>query len=221
MWTELYQSIAHDVGYLHDRSSLAIRVRSTMFVLPGLWHDIGEAVTGPQLFDDDVLAMLECRCRKVHQELIDWMEDYKSHCVKTSLTAPSPEELAIRRELFGAALECLAIFKRLLATVCDNDREKLEVEIQALAHLLLDLQKQPTSNHSWLFSRHEVGMECASYITDELIADDNFRLLGTATSFILTKDHWDGSYSYESDYDRRIAIRIRYNTWSNTLRPVD
>ena len=168
-----------------------------MFPLPGLGRDIGEVMTSAQLFDDDALAGLATRCRELHQSYIDWMEDYKAHCVKLSFITPPPSEITMRRELFGACLECLILVKRLLATVCDHEREQLETECQALAHLILDLQKQPSSKHSWLFSGHEVGI---------------------AYTVMLTKDQWEGHYIYESDEARKLAARIRYNTWSNTLR---
>lgn len=186
-----------ETDFLTDRSSLTVNVRSLMFELPGLWHDVGETLTGPQLFDDEAMLALEIRCRNSHVGFINWMEDYKSHCVRMSLAATPCSELAMRRELFGAALECLTIVKRLLASVCDREREKLEVEAQALAHLILDLQKQPSPKHSWLFSGHEVGV---------------------AYTVMLTKDQWEGSFTYDSEYDRRMASRLRYNTWSNTLR---
>jgi hypothetical protein len=197
VWTELYKSLTQEKDFLDDRSALTINLRSLMFPMSGLWHDVGKAVTGPQLFDDDTLASLAYRCRKLHKEGIDWMEEYKAHCVRLSLSTPPPEEIAMRRELFGSALECLILAKRLLATVCDDEREGLEAETQALAHLILNLQKQPSTKHSWLFSGHEVGI---------------------AYTAILTKDQWDGSYTCESEEERRLAIRKRYNTWSNTLR---
>ncbi len=196
-WTELYRSLILESHFLHDRSPLTIHMRLLMFPLPGLWHDVGEAITGPELNDDHALAQLEQRCRNSHRGFIDWMEDYKAHCVRLSLASPPPKELALRRELFGSALECLAIVKRLLATVCDAQRMSLEKETQALAHLILDLQKQPSPKHSWLFSGHEFGV---------------------AYTVMLTKDQWEGQYTYSLDEERRMAVRTRYNTWSNTLR---
>lgn len=194
---ELYLSLARESGYLDDRSPLTIKIRSLMFPIPGVWYDIGETISGPQLFDNDKLASLAARCRKLHQSYIDWMEDYKAHCVRLSLATPPPHEIAMRRELFGASLECLVIIKRLLASVCDEERERLETECQALAQLILDLQKQPSAKHSWLFSGHEVGI---------------------AYTVMLTKDQWEDNTVYESDEARRLAARVRYNTWSNTLR---
>jgi hypothetical protein len=185
---DLYRSLAQDKDYLDDRSPLTVNLRAIMFSLPGLWHDVGDVVTGPQLFDDDALTRLASRCREVHQKYIDWMEDYKSHCVKLSLTTPPQSEIEMRRELFGASLECLVLVKRFLATVYDRERVKLETETQALAHLILDLQKQPSSSHSWLFSGHEVGI---------------------AYTAMLTKDQWEGHYTYESEEERKLATRTR------------
>ena len=187
-WMGLYRSLAQDKDYLDDRSTLTINIRALMFSLPRLWHDVSEVVLGPQLFDDDALTTLATRCRDIHQRYIDWMEDYKSHCVRLSLATPPPSEIAMRRELFGASLECLVLVKRMLATVRDHERVRLETETQALAHLILDLQKQPSSKHSWLFSGHEVGI---------------------AYTIMLTKDQWEGHYTYESEEERKLAIRTR------------
>ena len=157
-WIKLYRSVAEDSDHLTERSTLTVNIRSYLFYMPGLWHDIGRLVNGPELFDDYATAALESRCRKAQNDFIDWMEDYKAHCVRTSLATPTQQELALRRELVGMAVECLAVVKRLLATVCDHGNEKLESEAQALAHLILDLQNQPSTKHSWLFREHEVGV---------------------------------------------------------------
>lgn len=196
-WMDLYRSLVKESDYLNDRSPLTINVRSLMFPIPRIWRDVGEVVTGTDLFNDEALEGLAYRCRTLHQEYIDWMEEYKSHCVRMSFTSPPEEELSMRRELFGAAVECLTLVKRFLATVDDDQREKLETETQALAHLILDIQKQPSSKHSWLFAGHEVGV---------------------AYTVMLTKDQWERQLTYETEEERRLAIRTRYNTWSNTLR---
>lgn len=168
-----------------------------MFSVPGLWYDVNEAVTGPLLFDDETLVSLEARCRKLHTDFIDWIEDYKEHCVKHSLTTPPPEELATRRDIYGAGLECLAVLKRLLATVCEKERLKLECEAQATAQLLLDLQKQTSSRHSWLFAGHEAGL---------------------AYTIVLTKDQWEENPIYESLQDSRLASQRRYSIWSESCK---
>lgn len=156
-WTKLYQSLVHPSKYLHDRSPLTIDIRSTMFKLSGVWHDTTDVVNGLELFDDDALASLKARCIDLQRQCLNWMDEYKSHCVKLSLESPPPEELAMRRELFGTSVECLILLKRIIATVSDPDREALETETQALAHLLLGLQEQPGPKFSWLFAGHEVG----------------------------------------------------------------
>ncbi|TKA79030.1 hypothetical protein B0A55_03153 [Friedmanniomyces simplex] len=169
-WIALYTSLSLESNFLTDRSPLAVSLRVTMFELPGIWHDVGEAINDANFYDDWPLSALEARCRKAHKELLDWLEQYKAHCVRLSLAQPPASELSLRRELFGSALECLAIVKRLLCTVCEAERRSLEVETQVLAHLILDLQKQPSPKHSWLFSGHEVGV---------------------AYTVLLTKDQWE------------------------------
>ncbi|KAK5688766.1 hypothetical protein LTS10_000744 [Elasticomyces elasticus] len=196
-WIGLYTSLTIESNFLSERSPLAISLRVTMFELPGIWHDVGEAVNGTDFYSDWPLAALEARCRKAHKELLAWLEQYKAHCVRLSLAQPPASELSLRRELFGSALECLAIVKRLLCTVCESDRRNLEVETQALAHLILDLQKQPSPKHSWLFSGHEVGV---------------------AYTVLLTKDQWEENVDRRDAHDKKVATKTRYNTWSNTLR---
>ncbi|KAK3615045.1 hypothetical protein LTR56_026835 [Elasticomyces elasticus] len=196
-WIGLYTSLTIESNFLSERSPLAISLRVTMFELPGIWHDVGEAVNELDFYSDWPLAALEARCRKAHRELLVWLEQYKAHCVRLSLAQPPASELSLRRELFGSALECLAIVKRLLCTVCESDRRNLEVETQALAHLILDLQKQPSPKHSWLFSGHEVGV---------------------AYTVLLTKDQWEENVDRRDAHDKKVATKTRYNTWSNTLR---
>lgn len=156
-WTELYRTLISDTKFLHTRSSLTIGIRSLMFPLPGLWHDTGIVVRSSQIFDDDALLALKDRSAKLQREFLEWTEEYKNHCVRLSLASPPPEELALRRELFGTSLEGLILVKRLIATVDDRERVRIEMETQALAHLLLELQEQPSPKFSWLFSGHEVG----------------------------------------------------------------
>lgn len=143
------------------------------------------------------MASLEKRCRIAHNELLHWLETYKDHCVCLSLARLPASELALRRELFGSAMECLVIVKRLLATVCEADRRFLETETQALAHLILKLQTQPSPKHSWLFSDQEAGI---------------------AHTALLTKDQWEEDVSDKSLKEQNMATRARYNTWGNTLR---
>lgn len=196
-WTELYASMAQTSPFLTDRSTLAIQVRLAFFHLPGLWHDVGECVNGVEYLRCVPLTALEVRCRQLHKEMLDWLENYKTHCVRLSMVPLPSSEPALRRELFGSALECLAIVKRLLATVCEADRSSLETETQALAHLILDLQKQPSPKRAWLFSNHEVGV---------------------AYTILLTKDQWEEDLSCRDHHTQKMASRARYNIWSNTLR---
>ncbi|KAM5353135.1 hypothetical protein ACJZ2D_016979 [Fusarium nematophilum] len=198
-WMNMYQSLARHSDSLTEQSPLAIAIRSQMILLPRLWHDIDNAITGPELFNEEVQDSLRGRGHDAHQNLLDWMEDYKAHCTRMSLVSPSPQELAIRRELYGTAIECLMIVKRLLAAISDDKRQTLEAEAQALAQSLLELQDQPSPKHSWLFAGHEVGV---------------------AQSIVLTRERWEGSFLYASEYERKLASRERYITWAGMLGPV-
>ncbi|KAI7210922.1 hypothetical protein KC333_g7951 [Hortaea werneckii] len=199
-WVNVFTSLKQDTPFLTDRSPLAIDARLAMFGIPGLWRDIDEVVNSPGYYVCAPMDTLESRGRQIHQALVDWLEDYNAHCVRFSLVRPSACELSLRRELFGAVIECLSLVKRLLATVCESSRLALEPEIQALAQLILDLQKQPSYKHSWLFSGHEAGV---------------------AYTMILTKDQWEEDVSGEDAHVRIEAARKRYNAWSKTLRITD
>lgn len=118
-----------------------------------------------------------------------------------SLTLPSSHELAVRRELYGTAIECLIVVKRLLATViCLDKSPEIEAEVQALAQSLLDLQKQPSPKHSWLFMGHEMGV---------------------TQSVLLTRRQWEKSFDsyYYSCQEKRLASRKRYIDWVEMLQP--
>lgn len=133
----------------------------------------------------------------MHKELLDWTEDYKAHCVRLSLATPPKLEISMRRELFGTSIECLIITKRLLASVCEADRVKLEAETQALCHLIFDLQKQPSPKHSWLFTGHETGV---------------------AYTVTATRDQWEEDVSGLDEMEQRLAARQRYMGWNTMLR---
>ncbi|KAJ3544823.1 hypothetical protein NM208_g2851 [Fusarium decemcellulare] len=197
-WMEIYQSLVQDSDHLTERSALAIAIRSQMIMLPRLWHDIDNAVQGPELFNEEVLNSLRARCHIAHQNFLLWMEDYKAHCVTMSLSSPSPQELATRRELYGTAIECLMIVKRLLAAIDDDKRQALEKETQALAKSLLNLHNQPSPKHSWLFAGHEVSV---------------------AQSIVMTKEQWGEPFLYTSEYEKKLASRARYTFWTTKLRP--
>lgn len=165
----------------------------------GIWHDVDLLVASPRFFDEDAVAELEFRCRTLHDELLDWTEDYKAHCVRLSLATPTEQEISMRRELFGTSIECLILAKRLLATMCEAERIKLESETQALAHFIFDLQKKPSPKHSWLFTGHETGV---SY------------------TILSTREQWEEEVA-PSEMEQKLATRQRYITWSRILRMSD
>lgn len=129
--------------------------------------------------------------------ILNTLEDYKAHVVRTAFAQPSSDELALRREVYGLAHELLILVKRLQALVCDADRLRLEAEVQEVAQSVFDLQDQPVPQHSWLFSGHELGVA----------------QLASSTSDLFTED-----VSMQSWKDQRLAMRKRYMLWSGSLR---
>jgi hypothetical protein len=83
------------------------------------------------------------------------------------MTAVPQSELALRREIYGTALETLCVYKRILATFCEAERLQLESEAQALAVRLLELQTQPAPRHSWIYSEQEKGVAEVVLVTRE------------------------------------------------------
>lgn len=196
-WLELYTSVTKDTTFITERSKLVVNARKLMFHLPGLWHDVGEAVLGDGIFDNEILATLEARCRKTQESHLNWLEEYKAHCVRTSFTPPSRAECGLRRDIFGASIECLIVVKRLLACVCDEARLRLELEAQALATVLFDLQREPSPIHSWLLTPHEVGV---------------------ATSVQVSREAFEEALLHEDLTHQRMATRTRYCIWQSLLR---
>jgi len=157
-WMRLYESmIKDDTPWLTDRSSVVIRVRMRILNLCSTLADTTEAMD-PEKIDEGLLFTAELKARQNHSSLIKSLEEYKSHVVRTSM-APAPQsELALRREVYGTALECLCVYKRVLASFCDSERLRLESEAQTLACEMLELQTLPAPRHSWLYSQHERGV---------------------------------------------------------------
>lgn len=149
------------------------------------------------MLNDNITAELRIKLRKVHDNLLEWYGEYRTYCLTSCKASRTASELYMRREMLGVGLECLAVVKRLLATICDDEREKLEDDAQKTAHLIFDLQKETSMTHSWLFSMHEIGV---------------------AQSIVLTRDQWRTLPSNCSDEDKRIAIREAYHEWNKILR---
>lgn len=103
----------------------------------------------------------------------------------------------MRTELLGTGLECSIVVKRLLATVCDESRLSLETEAQQMVRSILNLQKQATGRHYWLFMGNVSAI---------------------ANTAMVTKEQWETVVVYQSDNERRLASRQRYLAWGNMLR---
>jgi len=196
-WLKLYASLAVETPFLTARSPLGVKLHLFGFTIPGLWHDVDHAINSPGFLAGHSLTDLEAHCRKAHAQLLDWIEDYKEHCVRLALTRLPATELAYRRHWYAMTLKCQIFVNRLMATICEADRIALEHDSQALANSILDLQKQPSDRHSWLFSGQELGF---------------------AYAVLVGRDNWEEDVSNTSPEEQRHAARRRYNAWSGSLR---
>lgn len=160
-WMHLYESmIQDDTPWLTDRSSVVVRLRMQILRICSTLVDATQAIDpDTNTTDQEALCFTaELKARQNHSALVKALEEYKSHILRTSM-APSPQaELALRREVYGTALECLCVYKRVIASFCEPERLVLESEVQALADQMLELQTLPAPRHSWLYTEHEKGV---------------------------------------------------------------
>ena len=159
-WLRLYESfVDHDSMWLSDRSELVIRIRLQMLVLNGLLIDVGKVVDPNSTPDAMLYLRTELKTRRAHQILQDALKDYKTHIYKTSTFHPPISEINMRREIFGTAIECLVLYKRMLATMCEAERLQLEAETRVLLDVLVKLgTQQPESKYSWIYTTQERGV---------------------------------------------------------------
>ncbi|KAF2718395.1 hypothetical protein K431DRAFT_230947 [Polychaeton citri CBS 116435] len=157
-WSSVWASmIDPDEPFLTDRSELTIKLRMHLSSIPSFFQEIVRTVMGPELFNPIRMLELRRRAQGFTRHLMDWDREYKDYCVRNSFRQASDDELSLRRELFGSAMECLTIQKRVLAVVDDDERLNIEVEVQALAKLITSMQEGLPS-HSWLFVGHEINV---------------------------------------------------------------
>lgn len=194
-WMRLYESMIQETPGLTDRSEVVIRLRMRMLSLASMLVDTTRAMD-PDTLDEGLLLVLELKCRQIHKEILECLEDYKAHVVRMSMAPVSHSELATRREVFGTALECLCVYKRILASLCEPERLRLENEAQAIAKLLLDLQDQPAPRHSWVYAAHEKGV---------------------AASIQATAEAWEEDLSHATFQEKRLAACARWKEFNSYL----
>lgn len=168
-----------------------------MFQVPGLWHDVDGLIRVDSDMDDFQTAKVKLRCQECHASYLAWLDAYQEYCVASSLRIPSGAEVLLRRQTFSSVLECLIIMKRLLATIDQEERLKLETETQALALLLRSIHVESCPRFSWLFTGHE---------------------LGVANSIIATREAFQEHTTDESTQDQLHSRRRRYILWNDSLR---
>lgn len=166
-WRKICFSFIKETTWLTTRHPLTVFTRMTEARLPGLMVDVTAAVVTGQVFDSAATMPLQKRCKQFHTELLKCLADYKDHIVQTSLQQPTQVEMDLRRELLGGIMECLLVGKRLLAATHESDRLRLEVETQALALVLLDMQQIPGPRYGWIFTGIELGLVNCIKVTRE------------------------------------------------------
>jgi hypothetical protein len=160
-WMRLYESmIQDDTPWLTDRSSVVVRLRMQILRICSTLVDATQAIDPEtDTMDQEALCFTaELKARQNHYALVKALEEYKSHILRTSMAASPQAELALRREVYGTALECLCVYKRVIASFCEPERLVLESEVQALADQMFELQTLPAPRHSWLYTEHEKGV---------------------------------------------------------------
>lgn len=195
-WTALYESLTESTEYLTERHKLVIGARKLIFPTPGLWRDMGSTLRENAVVDDQTLAGLRSRAYALHTAYKIWLESYNNHCVARSFSIPTEQEVNLRSEVLGQALETLLIVDLLLATVSDCASDVVS-DIAELSGRVLDLQHQPAPKYSWIFTAQEIGVAQVALATKGLFSED----LGQC-----------------EPTERTSAMRKRYMAWSGMLR---
>ncbi|KAM3413519.1 hypothetical protein BST61_g11508 [Cercospora zeina] len=191
-WTALYESLTANTEELTERHELVINARKLISPLPGLWHDVRKTLTMQHEIEDQTLLQLNGRCQTLHSQYLAWREMYKEYCASRSLSVPTEQEMFVRRETYGQALESLLIVKLLLGTVT-ADAKAMAEKIQALAMDIMELQKQPGPRY--------------------LGSSRERKWVAEATS-----DNFLENLSELDVEERVIGMRKRYMSWSGMLR---
>jgi len=163
-WMRLYESTIQDdaAPRLTDRSGVVVRIRMQILKICSTLVDATQAINpGPENTTTNQEALLftaEIKARQNHSALVKALEEYKSHILLTSMSPTPQSELALRREVYGTALESLCVYKRVIASFCEPERLQLEREVQAIASQTFELQTMPAPRHSWLYAEHERGV---------------------------------------------------------------
>jgi hypothetical protein len=198
-WIKLYDSLAEETPSLTERSPLVIRIRKALLYSSGMFRDTSRALSAEGQHDAGFLLTLELRIRKVHHDLLNCLEDYKTHVARTYITKPSELAPAFEQETLGTALECLCVYKRMLAALCEADRIHLENECQALAVLMLRPHEQPLARHSWIYTDLEYGVALILQKTRTSWEEDLTGQSATQQK-LASRDRWETFRSHTTEY---------------------
>jgi hypothetical protein len=154
-WIKLYESLAEETPSLTERSPLVIRIRKALLHSSGMFVDTSWALSAEGQHNAGFLLTLELKIRAIHQDLLNCLKEYEAHVIHAALTSPLK---LVPVGILGTVLQCLCVYKRMLAALCEADRTRLEDECQALAELLLQRHKHPSAIHSWTNADLEHGI---------------------------------------------------------------
>lgn len=196
-WMRLYESFVQPADtWLSDRSELVIRIRLQMLRLNGLLIDVTQVMDPDRTHDAFLLLRTELVIRQSHKILNEAIADYKAHVVRTSIMSPPASEFDKRREIYGTALECLLLYKRMLGTLCEAQRLPLEIETLAHANELIRLNKhQPNSNYSWIYTSQEQGLAQLILLTTHEWSEE-LALLSAKEKQVESWERWNRMTSY-------------------------
>ncbi|OQO09868.1 hypothetical protein B0A48_04220 [Cryoendolithus antarcticus] len=195
-WISLYESLAEETSDLTDRSPVVIRMRIALLHSPGMIAATSRALSSKGQCDPDMLLALELKTRELHQDVLDCIEEYKDRLLRTTLTGRPEKQSTTGREALGSALECLGLYKRMLAALSEPDRLALEIECQAVALTMLQMSDQPLGRQSWVHTGIEHGV---------------------ALAIQETRKSWEENLSDQSWLEQRLASRKRWQTFHNHL----
>ncbi|KAK6422629.1 hypothetical protein LTR95_016640 [Oleoguttula sp. CCFEE 5521] len=195
-WISLYESLAEETSDLTDRSPVVIRMRIALLHSPGMIAATSRALSSKGQCDPDTLLALELKTRELHQDVLDCIEEYKDRLLRTTLTGRPEKQSATGREALGSALECLGLYKRMLAALSEPDRLVLEVECQAVALTILQMSEQPLGRQSWVHTGIEHGV---------------------ALAIQETRKSWEEDLCDQSWLEQRLASRKRWHIFRGHL----
>jgi hypothetical protein len=198
-WMELYASLAEETISLTDRSPLIIRIRKAYLYASGLFVDTSRALSPEGQSDPGFLLSLELKIRAIYHDLLNCLEDYEAHMLRTASTRSLGPESVVEQGALGTVLLCICVYKRMLSALSEVDRLRLEAECKTLAALIRQPHENPSAKHSWMHTELEHGvaliLQKTSPAWEEDLSGQSF-----ADQRLASHDRWEAFRGYASHY---------------------